>query len=91
MRTAKDELQAVRKDQLKFRTKPEETHHNCYNLYHDPGERYPDLARYCLWALPGFLKMIQDHMALIQKFPHRVQNAHQMEYREIDHGFDPEK
>jgi len=88
---AKDELQAVRKDQLKFRTKPEETHHNCYNLYHDPGERYPDLARYCLWALPGFLKMIQDHMALIQKFPHRVQNAHQMEYREIDHGFDPEK
>ncbi len=84
----KDKLEAVRKDQLKFRTKPEKTHHNCYNLQHDPAERYPDLSHYCLWAAPGFGKMIQDHMALIEQFPHRVQNGYQ---REFDYPFDPEK
>jgi len=87
----KDKLEAVRKDQLKFRTKPEKPHANCYNLYHDPGERFPDMVRYCLWAAPGFGKMIQDHMALIKKYPHRVQGAYQREYGETDHGFDPEK
>ncbi len=84
----KEKLEAVRKDQLKFRTKPEKPHHNCYNLYHDPGERYPDLGRYCLWAAPGFAKMIQDHMGMIKKFPHRVQKSFQ---REFDFPFDPEK
>ncbi len=84
----KEKLEAVRKDQLKFRTKPEEPHHNCYNIYHDPGERYPDLGRYCLWAAPGFAKLIQDHMAMIKKFPHRVQKVHQ---RAFDIPFDPEK
>ena len=80
-------LEAVRKDQLKFRTKPEKKHHNCYNIQHDPGERYPDLSRYCLWAAPGFAKLIQDHMAMIAKFPNRVQKSHQ---REFDVPFDPE-
>ncbi len=84
----KGKLEAVRKDQLKFFTKPEKPHHNCYNLYHDPGERYPDLARYCLWAAPGFGKLIQDHMAMIKKFPHRIQTSHQLEF---DVPFDPEK
>jgi arylsulfatase len=84
----KDKLEAVRKDQLKFRTKPEKPHHNLYNIYHDPGERYPDIAHYGLWAGPGFSKMIQDHMAMIEKFPHRVQKAYQ---REFDFPFDPEK
>ena len=84
----KDKLEAVRKDQMKFRTTPEKPHHNCYNLHHDPGERYPDLGRYCLWALPGFGKLIQDHKAMIKKFPHRVQKAYQ---REFDFPFDPEK
>lgn len=77
----------MRKDQLKFRTKPEEPHKNCYNLHHDPGERYPDIARYCLWAGPGFRKLIEDHQALIQEFPHRVQRPYQ---REFDTPFDPE-
>jgi hypothetical protein len=81
-------LEAVRKDQLKFRTKPEKPHHNLYNIYHDPGERYPDIAHYGLWAAPGFGKMIQDHNAMIEKFPHRVQKAYQ---REFDVPFDPEK
>jgi arylsulfatase len=84
----KDKLEAVRKDQMKFRTTPEKPHHNCYNLHHDPGERYPDLSRYCLWAGPGFGKLIQDHKAMIKKFPHRVQKAYQ---REFDFPFDPEK
>jgi arylsulfatase len=83
----KDKLEAVRKDQLKFRTKPEIKHHNCYNLHHDPAERYPDLSRYCLWASPGFIKMIQNHMAMIEQFPHRVQKGFQ---REFDFPFDPE-
>ena len=83
----KDNLEAVRKDQLKFRTKPEIKHHNCYNLHHDPAERYPDLSRYCLWASPAFIKLIQDHMAMIEKFPHRVQKSYQ---REFDFPFDPE-
>jgi arylsulfatase len=84
----KDKLEAVRKDQLKFRTKPELPHHNCYNLHHDPAERYPDLGRYCLWAAPGFGKLIQDHMAMVERFPHRVQKGFQ---REFDFPFDPEK
>ena len=83
----KEKLEAVRKDQLKFRTKPEQPHKNCYNLQHDPAERYPDMVRYCLWAAPGFAKMIQDHMKMIEKFPHRVQTSYQ---RELDYPFDPE-
>jgi len=82
----KEKLEAVRKDQLKFRTKPEKHHHNLYNIQHDPGERYPDLAHYGLWAGPGFGKMIQDHKQMIKKFPHRVQKAYQ---REFDYPFDP--
>jgi arylsulfatase len=84
----KEKLEAVRKDQLKFRTKPEKHLHPLYNLHHDPGERYPDLSHYGLWAMPGFGKMIQDHMAMIKKFPHRVQKGFQ---REFDSPFDPEK
>jgi arylsulfatase A-like enzyme len=84
----KDKLEAVRKDQMKFRTQPEKPHHNFYNIYHDPGERYPDEVRYGLWSGPGFKKMIQDHNAMIEKFPHRVQKSHQ---REFDVPFDPEK
>ena len=49
----KDKLEAVRKDQMKFRTKPEKPHHNLYNIYHDPGERYPDISHYGLWAGTG--------------------------------------
>ena len=29
----KEKLEAVRKDQFKFRTKPEIKHRNCYNLH----------------------------------------------------------
>ena len=83
----KENLEAVRKDQMKFRTKPVKAHHNFYNIYHDPGERFPDEVRYGLWSGPGFKKMIQDHNALIEKFPHRELKAYQ---REFDYPFDPE-
>lgn len=43
---------------------------------------------FTLWAGPGFGKMIQDHKAIIKKFPHRVQKSHQVEF---DVPFDPEK
>ena len=45
-------------------------------------------VHYGLWVGPGFAKMIQDHMAMIEKFPHRVQKGYQ---REFDFPFDPEK
>jgi arylsulfatase A-like enzyme len=84
----KDNLEAVRKDQLKYRTNPVKPHFNFYNIYHDPAERHPDEVRYGLWAGPGFKKMIEDHQALIKKFPHRVQKSYQ---RKFDRPFDPEK
>jgi len=84
------DLEAVRKDQMKYRLKAEKPHHNFYNLYHDPAERNPDEVRYGLWSGPGFKKMIQDHNALTEKFPHRIQKASQREYGPSDHGFDPE-
>jgi len=87
----KEKLEAVRKDQMKYRTEPVKPHHNFYNIYHDPSERFPDEVRYGLWSGPGFKKMIQDHNALIAKFPHRVQKGYQREYGPSDHGFDPEK
>ena len=80
-------LEAVRKDQIKFRLKAEVEHHNMYNLYYDPGERFPNMVEIGLWASPGFTKIIQDHMALIKKFPHQVQNVHNAEF---DYPFDPD-
>ena len=88
---AKDKLEAVRKDQMKFRTQPEIPHHNFYNLYHDPAERFADEVRYGLWSGPGFKKLIEDHNAMINKFPHRIQNDYMRDYGESDPGFDPEK
>ncbi|MGK7916516.1 MAG: sulfatase-like hydrolase/transferase [Prochloraceae cyanobacterium] len=83
----KDKLEAVRKDQMKYRVEPVKPHHHFYNIYHDPSERFPDEVHYGLWSGPGFKKMIQDHNAMIEKFPHRVQKGYQ---REFDVPFDPE-
>ena len=80
-------LEAVRKDQIKFRLKPEVKHHGMYNLYHDPGERFPNMVEIGLWASPAFTKIIQDHMELIKKFPHQVQKAYNAEF---DYPFDPD-
>ncbi len=85
----RDNLAAVRKDQMKFRTTPVKPNvFSFFNLYHDPAERFVDEVRYGLWTGPGMRKMIQDHEAMIQQFPHRVQKGY---LRELDRPFDPEK
>jgi len=89
-------LEAVRKDQLKFRfpdapDKPTfgftEAHHLIYNIYYDPGERYPNMVEIGLWAGPAFTKLIQDHKVMIEKFPHQVQKAYNADF---DYPFDPD-
>ena len=90
-------LEAVRKDQIKFRlpSAPSEptfsldsAHHYFYNLYYDPGERYPNMVEIGLWAGPAFQKIIQDHIKMIEKFPHqKAQLGHKVEF---DYPFDPD-
>ena len=62
-------------------------HHNFYNIYFDPGERFPNMVEIGLWASPAFTKIIQDHMELIKKFPHQVQKAYNADF---DYPFDPD-
>ncbi len=88
-------LEAVRKDQIKFRLETPEmpfgvdaAHHNFYNLYHDPAERFPNMVEIALWAAPAFTKLIQEHMAMIEKFPHQVQEL--VPNAEFDYPFDPD-
>ncbi|WP_170765481.1 sulfatase-like hydrolase/transferase [Ruegeria lacuscaerulensis] len=86
----RDQLEAVRKDQVKMNLKPNNPDFHFYemfNIYHDPAERFPNEIQNGLWAGPGLTKMIQDHFALIQQFPHRVLQGH---YRDFDRSFDPE-
>ena len=90
-------LEAVRKDQIKFRlpSAPSEptfsldsAHHYFYNLYYDPGERFPNMVEIGLWAGPAFQKIIQDHKKMIEKFPHqKAQPGHKVEF---DYPFDPD-
>ncbi len=84
------DLEAVRKDQVKMNLKPRspEFHfYEMYNLYHDPAERFPNEIRNGLWAGPGLTKLVQEHMRLIEQYPHRQLQGH---YRDFDRSFDPE-
>ncbi len=88
-------LEAVRKDQIKFRLETPEmpfgvdaAHHNFYNLYYDPGERFPNMVEIALWAAPAFTKIIQEHNEMIGKFPHQVQKV--VPNAEFDYPFDPD-
>ena len=86
----RENLEAVRKDQIKLNLKPRnpEFHfYEVYNLYHDPAERFPNEIQNGLWAGPGMTKMIQEHMLQIQKYPHRKIQGY---YRDFDRSFDPE-
>jgi hypothetical protein len=56
-------------------------------LYHDPAERFPNEAQNGIWAGPGIVKMIQEHMLQIKQYPNRVSKSH---YRDFDSSFDPE-
>jgi arylsulfatase len=83
-------LEAVRKDQIKINLKPRNPKFHffeAYNIYHDPAERFPNEAQNGIWAGPGITRMVQEHMRLIQKYPHRNVKGY---YREFDRSFDPE-
>ncbi len=84
------DLEAVRKDQVKMNLKPRNPDFHffeMYNIYHDPAERFPNEIQNGLWAGPGMTKMIQEHMRLIQQYPHRPVES---SYRDFDRPFDPE-
>jgi arylsulfatase len=84
-------LEAVRKDQIKLNLKPRNPgfhFYEVYNLYHDPAERFPNELQNGIWAGPGITKMIQEHMLLITKYPHRT--PAKSYYRDFDRSFDPE-
>jgi arylsulfatase len=86
----RENLEAVRKDQVKLNLKPRNPDfhfYEVYNIYHDPAERFPNEIQNGAWAGPGISKMIQDHMLLIKKYPHRNVTGF---YREFDRSFDPE-
>jgi arylsulfatase len=86
----RDNLEAVRKDQIKLNLKPRNPgfhFYEVYNLYHDPAERFPNEIANGMWAGPGMTKMIQEHMLQIQKYPHRKVQGY---YRDFDYSFDPE-
>jgi hypothetical protein len=61
---------------------------SCINRVSDSTTGFEDEVYDGLWSGPGFKKTIQDHMAMIEKFPHRVQKSRQ---KEFDFPFDPEK
>jgi arylsulfatase len=87
----RENLEAVRKDQIKFNLNPRNPafhFYEVYNLYHDPAERFPNEPQNGIWAGPGITKMIQEHMLQIQQYPHRKPaNSY---YRDFDRSFDPE-
>ena len=86
----RENLEAVRKDQIKLNLKPRNPAFHFYevfNIYHDPAERFPNEPQNGIWAGPGMTKMIQEHMLLIQKYPNRVLKSY---YRDFDSSFDPE-
>ena len=53
-----------------------------------PVPGFPNEAQNGIWAGPGITKMIQEHMLLIKKYPHRI--PAQSYYRDFDRSFDPE-
>ncbi|GMR18567.1 MAG: arylsulfatase [Gammaproteobacteria bacterium] len=83
----KNKLEAVRKDWTKFRLKPEKHLASFYNLMHDPAERYPDVALYGGYDAYGITRMLQEHMAMMKKFPNRPNTVYQAQ---PERPYDPE-
>ena len=46
------------------------------------------MVEIALWAGPAFKKILQEHMAMIKKFPHHVQKP--VPNAEFDYPFDPD-
>jgi hypothetical protein len=63
-------------------------HHNFYNIYYDPAERFPIMVEIALWAGSPMQKIIQDHKKMIEKFPH--QKAMTGHLADFDYPFDPD-
>lgn len=85
-----ENLEAVRKDQIKLNLKPRNPgfhFYEVYNIYHDPAERFPNEIENGLWAGPGMTKLVQEHLLLMKKFPNRKLQG---SYRDFDYSFDPE-
>ncbi len=80
----KTKLESVRKDWVKIRITggvlPD-----LYDLMLDPAERYPHDTNFSTYSF-GLTRMIEQHLALIEKYPHRVQTPYQREY---DAPFNP--
>ncbi len=86
----RENLEAIRKDQIKLNLKPTNPGFHffeVYNLLHDPAERFPNEIENGFWAGPGISKMIQEHMLQIQRYPHRKVKGF---YRDFDSSFDPQ-
>ena len=80
----KTKLESVRKDWIKIRITggvlPD-----LYDLMLDPAERFPHDTNFSTYSF-GLTRMIEQHLALIEKYPHRVQTPYQREY---DAPFNP--
>ncbi len=81
-------LEAVRKDQIKFRLHAEVEHHFFYNLYFDPAEKFPNMVEIGLWAGSPIQKLMQDHKQMIEKFPHQKPQTGYL--ADFDYPFDPD-
>lgn len=80
----KGKLEAVRKDWVKIRFGGNVLP-ILFNLMHDPAERYPKETRYVTYSF-GLNRIVEQHLKLIEEFPHVVQKPYQREY---DSPFDP--
>jgi arylsulfatase len=81
-------LEAVRKDQIKFRLHAEVEHHFFYNIYFDPAEKFPNMVEIGLWAGSPMQKLMQDHKQMIEKFPHQKPQTGYL--ADFDYPFDPD-
>lgn len=81
----KGKLEAVRKDWIKIRLDDSMIFVPHYNLMHDPAERYPEETAYAGNSY-GMKLVIQEHMKMIQEFPHTEQQPYQ---RAPDFPFNP--
>lgn len=80
----KTKLESVRKDWVKMRI-GEGVLPDLYNLMLDPAERFPSDTKFSTYGF-GLTRMIEQHLKLIEKYPHTVQVPYQ---RELDAPFNP--
>lgn len=74
----KNKLESVRKDWVKMRIGDGVLPY-LYDLMLDPAERHPSESSFSTYSF-GLTRMVEQHLALINKFPHRVQTPRQREY-----------